>query len=66
MSEKILTSKNHGFPVLLALIVSFIIAIAGISYAIWGMIEYFYNRQSKKQENIPEDYDTEQFPPENK
>ena len=43
MSEKILTNKNYGLPVLLALITSFIIAIAGISYAVWGMIEYFYN-----------------------
>ena len=41
MSEKILTSKNHGLPVLLALIASFIIAIAGILLAVWMMIETF-------------------------
>ena len=43
MSEKIMTGKNHGLPVLLALIASFIIAIAGIIYAVWAMMEYIYN-----------------------
>ena len=43
MSEKILTNKDHGLPVLLALIASVIIAIAGIFYA-WGiMAEYSDN-----------------------
>ena len=41
MSEKIMTGKNHGLPVLLALIASFIIAIAGIIYAVWGIMEYW-------------------------
>ena len=40
MNEKILTGKNHGLPILLALIASFIIAVAGMALSVWGMDEY--------------------------
>ena len=40
MSEKILTSKNHGLPVFLALIASFVIAIAGMAFSVWRMTSY--------------------------
>ena len=43
MNEKILTGKNHGMPVLLALIASFIIAIAGIFFASWRLTNYMEN-----------------------
>ena len=40
MNEVPLSNKNHGLPVLLALIVSFAAAAAGICLAVWRMTEY--------------------------
>ena len=43
MDEKVLTGRNHGLVVLLALIASFIIAVAGMAWSVWRMEDYEFS-----------------------